>query len=232
MSGMSDERTTHPRGAATRATTSSSAAASSPSVGDALGPAVAKVLVVHPPTLGARGRGAARAAAGDRFEVLLAEIPDAEAGQARRGRRVLLAGHGPGRLHPHRRRRRLRRGSGHRPRRLRRRDVAARRARSCRCRRPCSAWSTPPSAARPASTPHEGKNLVGAFYAPAAVLCDLDLLDTLLAQRDPRRLRRGREGRLHLRTPRSSTSSRRTPTPRPTRPRDAFRRVDRARDRA
>ena len=25
----------------------------------------------------------------------------------------------------------------------------------------------------------EGKNLVGAFYAPAAVICDLDLLDTL-----------------------------------------------------
>ena len=25
----------------------------------------------------------------------------------------------------------------------------------------------------------EGKNLVGAFHAPAAVLCDLDLLDTL-----------------------------------------------------
>ena len=38
------------------------------------------------------------------------------------------------------------------------------------------AWSTPPSAARPASTCPEGKNLVGAFWQPAAVLCDLDAL--------------------------------------------------------
>ena len=31
----------------------------------------------------------------------------------------------------------------------------------CTCRPPCSAWSTPRSAARPASTPAAGKNLVG-----------------------------------------------------------------------
>ena len=47
---------------------------------------------------------------------------------------------------------------------------------SCRCRPACSAWSTPPSAARPASTPRAGKNLVGAFHPPAAVLADTDAL--------------------------------------------------------
>ena len=46
-----------------------------------------------------------------------------------------------------------RRRRHHRPGRLRRRDLAARRARSCTCRPRCSAWSTRPSAARPASTP-------------------------------------------------------------------------------
>ena len=35
------------------------------------------------------------------------------------------------------------------------------------------------SAARPRSTPVEGKNLVGAFYPPAGVLCDLATLATL-----------------------------------------------------
>ena len=62
-----------------------------------------------------RSRGAAR------------RDPRCRAGQAHRGRRLLLAGHGPGGLHAHRCRRRLRRGSGHRPRRVRRGDVAARR---------------------------------------------------------------------------------------------------------
>ena len=32
---------------------------------------------------------------------------------------------------------------------------------------PCSAWSTPPSAARPGVNLPEGKNLVGAFWQPA-----------------------------------------------------------------
>ena len=70
--------------------------------------------------------------------------------------------------------------------------------RSCRCRRPCSAWSTRPSAARPGINTAEGKNLVGAFWPPRAVVCDLDLLDGLSPQRAHRRIRRGRQGRLHL----------------------------------
>ena len=44
---------------------------------DVLGPRVAKVLIVHPPTLGAKAN-ALRESLLDRFEVLLAEVPDAE----------------------------------------------------------------------------------------------------------------------------------------------------------
>ena len=72
--------------------------------------------------------------------------------EADRGRRVLLAGARPGRLHPLGRRDRPRRRRRHRPRRLRRRDLAPRGAAGAAARPACSAWSTPPSAARPAST--------------------------------------------------------------------------------
>ena len=43
----------------------------------------------------------------------------------------------------------------------------------CTCRPRCWRWSTRPSAARPAINTDAGKNLVGAFHQPAAVLCDL-----------------------------------------------------------
>ena len=49
------------------------------------------------------------------------------------------------------------------------------------CRPRCWPWSTPRSGARPASTQPEGKNLVGAFYEPVGVLCDLDALTGLSA---------------------------------------------------
>ncbi|HKH08520.1 MAG TPA: iron-containing alcohol dehydrogenase, partial [Agromyces sp.] len=47
---------------------------------DALGTAPRKVLIVHPATLGARA-AALREALADRYEVILAEVPDAEAGK-------------------------------------------------------------------------------------------------------------------------------------------------------
>jgi 3-dehydroquinate synthase len=45
-----------------------------------VGPAASKVLIVHPPTLGARATALRESLLGD-YEVLLAEIPDAEAGK-------------------------------------------------------------------------------------------------------------------------------------------------------
>ena len=94
-----------------------------------LGPPSRKVLIVHPPTLGARSRAAARTADVARHARGPAgRDPGRRAGQARRGRCVLLAGHGSGRLHPHGCGGRLRRGSGDRPGRIRRSHLAARRA--------------------------------------------------------------------------------------------------------
>lgn len=49
-------------------------------IGDVLGTGVAKVLIVHPATLGAKA-AQLRESLRDRYEVLLAEIPDAEAGK-------------------------------------------------------------------------------------------------------------------------------------------------------
>ena len=63
----------------------------------------------------------------------------------------------------------------------------------------CSAWSTPRSAARPASTPRDGKNLVGAFHPPAGVLCDLDAARDAAARRLRSRAGRGGQVRLHRR---------------------------------
>ncbi len=72
-----------------------------------------------------------------------------------------------------------RRRHGHRCRRLRRRQRGTAVCRWCTCPPRCWAWSTPRSAARPVSNLPEGKNLVGAFWQPAGVVCDLDALATL-----------------------------------------------------
>ena len=70
---------------------------------------------------------------------------------------------------------------------------------SCTCRRRCSPWSTPRSAARPASTPGPARTWSASFHEPAGVLCDLATLATLPARRAGRRPRRGGQVRLHRR---------------------------------
>ena len=83
--------------------------------------------------------------------------------------------------------RRARRRRDRRSGRLRRGDPQARLRLCRRSRPPCSPRSIPRSAARPRSTSPAGKNLVGAFHQPSAVLIDPATLDTL----PPRELRAG-----------------------------------------
>lgn len=146
-------------------------------IGDALGPTVKKVLIVHPATLGARA-AALRESLADRFEVMLAEIPDAEAGkrievaafcwqvlgQADFTRSDAIVGFGGGAVTD---------VAGF---------VAATWLRGVRVVQvPTTVLGMVDAAVggKTGINTNEGKNLVGAFHPPAAVLCDLDLLDTL-----------------------------------------------------
>ncbi len=144
---------------------------------DALGPRVAKILVVHPPTLAARAT-ALRESLMDRYEVLLAEVPDAEdakrvevaafcwqiMGQTDFTRTDAVVGFGGGATTDL---------AGF---------VAATWLRGVRLVQVPTTVNGMVDAAIGGKTginTAEGKNLVGSFYAPAAVLVDLDLLDTL-----------------------------------------------------
>lgn len=144
---------------------------------EALGDRVAKVLVVHPPTLGARA-AALREALQDRVEVYLAEVPDAEdakrvevaafcwqiMGQTDFTRTDAVVGFGGGATTDL---------AGF---------VAATWLRGVRLVQVPTSVAGMVDAAVGGKTginTAEGKNLVGAFYAPAAVLADLDVLDTL-----------------------------------------------------
>ena len=138
-------------------------------------------LVVHPPALRSTGRSTSSARCWTPASTWCSA-----AGPRRRGRprRSTVAGSlwaALGRRGFTRYRRRRRRSAAGRPPTWpgssRRPGCAA--SASCTCRRRCSAWSTRPSAARPAINTPEGKNLVGAFHPPAGVLCDLDALGTL-----------------------------------------------------
>ena len=72
-----------------------------------------------------------------------------------------------------------RRRRGRRSRRLRRSGGSPRRRLHAGADDACSPRSIPRSAARPRSTPRQGKNLVGAFYQPILVIADTALLDML-----------------------------------------------------
>ena len=67
------------------------------------------------------------------------------------------------------------------------------------CRRRCWRWSTRRWAARPASISAPGKNLVGAFHQPRAVVADVGFLETLPARERIAGPGRGGQVRLHRR---------------------------------
>ncbi len=145
--------------------------------GEALGAGVAKVLVVHPPTLAGRAE-ALREQLSDRLEVLLAEVPDAEAakrvevaafcwqimGQTDFTRTDAVIGLGGGATTDL---------AGF---------VAATWLRGVRVVQiPTTVLGMVDAAVggKTGINTAEGKNLVGAFHAPAAVLADLDVLEGL-----------------------------------------------------
>ncbi len=142
-----------------------------------LGPRVAKVLLVHPPTLGAKANELREQLSGQ-YEVLLAEVPDAEdakrvevaafcwqvMGQTDFTRTDAVIGFGGGATTDL---------AGF---------VAATWLRGVRLIQVPTSVAGMVDAAVGGKTginTSEGKNLVGSFYAPAAVVADLDVLDTL-----------------------------------------------------
>ncbi|MET0783636.1 3-dehydroquinate synthase [Leifsonia flava] len=144
---------------------------------DRLGQNVRKVLIVHAPTLGAKANEL-RESLQDRFEVLLAEVPDAETakrvevaafcwqvmGQSDFTRSDAVIGFGGGAVTDL---------AGF---------VAATWLRGVKLIQVPTSVAGMVDAAIGGKTginTAEGKNLVGAFYAPAAVFCDLATLDTL-----------------------------------------------------
>lgn len=147
-------------------------------VPEALGDRVSKILIVHTPTVG-RVAAELRDALGARYDqVLLAEVPDAESakrievaafcwqimGQADFTRTDAVIGLGGGAVTDL---------AGF---------VAATWLRGVRLINiPTSVLGMVDAAVggKTGLNTAEGKNLVGAFYAPAAVICDLDLLATL-----------------------------------------------------
>jgi 3-dehydroquinate synthase len=147
------------------------------SLPDQLGSRVAKVLIVHPPTLGARAN-ALRESLKGRYEVLLAEVPDAEdakrvevaafcwqiMGQTDFTRTDAVIGFGGGATT----------------------DLAGfvaatwlRGVRLLQCPTSVAGIVDAAVGGKTGINTAEGKNLVGAFYAPAAVVVDLDVLDDL-----------------------------------------------------
>jgi 3-dehydroquinate synthase len=144
---------------------------------DLLGSEVKRVLIVHQPTL-AVAAGELRESLADRFQVLLAEIPDAEAakrvevaafcwqimGQADFTRSDAVIGFGGGAATDL---------AGF---------VAATWLRGVRLVQiPTTVLGMVDAAigGKTGINTSEGKNLVGSFYAPAGVLCDLDTLEAL-----------------------------------------------------
>ena len=218
MSGTPATRARCCTSAARRRTTSWSAAAWPRGSRACSAQSVQRVAVVFAEALARAGPAGARR---PRRVVRRAGAAGARrrAGQDRDGGRGLLGGARRGRLHPLRRGRHRRRRRDDRPRRLRGRHLAARRAGRARADHAARRWSTPPWAARPASTPARGKNLVGSFHEPAGRAVRPRDAAHAAARRAGRRAGRGGQVRLHRR-PRDPRPGRgATPTrPRPPAP--------------
>jgi 3-dehydroquinate synthase len=148
-----------------------------PAFAEALGAGVNKVLIIHPPTMGAVANKLRDQLMGER-EVLLAEVPDAEnakrievaafcwqvLGQADFTRTDAVIGLGGGAIT----------------------DLAGfvaatwlRGVRLVQVPTTVLAMVDASVGGKTGINTTEGKNLVGSFYAPHAVLCDLDVLENL-----------------------------------------------------
>ncbi len=146
-------------------------------LGEQLGPRVAKVLIVHPPTLGARAN-ALRETLSAHFEVLLAEVPDAE--DAKRIEVAAFCWQVMGQTDFTRTDAVIGLGGGSTT------DLAGfvaatwlRGVRLIQCPTSVAGIVDAAVGGKTGINTAEGKNLVGSFYAPAAVVVDLDVLDDL-----------------------------------------------------
>jgi 3-dehydroquinate synthase len=144
---------------------------------DSLGSRVAKVLIVHPPTLGARA-AALRESLAEKYEVLLAEVPDAE--DAKRVEVAAFCWQVMGQTDFTRTDAVIGLGGGATT------DLAGfvaatwlRGVRLVQCPTSVAGIVDAAVGGKTGINTSEGKNLVGSFYAPAAVVVDLDLLETL-----------------------------------------------------
>jgi len=148
-----------------------------PQLAEQLGPRVAKVLIIYPATLGARAN-ALRDSLSEHYEVLLAEVPDAEdakrievaafcwqiMGQSDFTRTDAVIGFGGGAST----------------------DLAGfvaatwlRGVQLIQCPTSVAGMVDAAVGGKTGINTAEGKNLVGAFYAPSVVVADLDVLDDL-----------------------------------------------------
>ena len=146
-------------------------------LGEQLGPRVAKVLIVHPPTLGARAN-ALRETLSAHYEVLLAEVPDAE--DAKRIEVAAFCWQVMGQTDFTRTDAVIGLGGGSTT------DLAGfvaatwlRGVRLIQCPTSVAGIVDAAVGGKTGINTAEGKNLVGSFYAPAAVVVDLDVLDDL-----------------------------------------------------
>ena len=146
-----------------------------------VGEGVQRVLVVHPRALAATGEAVREDLRAKGFEAYAAEVPDAEEAKTAQVAAFLWGVLGQAGFTRSDADRRRRRGSDDRPRRVRRRHLAARASGSCTCPRRCWRMVDAAVGGKTGINTAEGKNLVGAFHEPAGVLCDLATLETLPA---------------------------------------------------